>query len=56
METFTYNLCLLITFKDNLEIMIIRMQTNDTLILGDIKFLVKKQVKIDRVEFSMKLV
>ena len=42
MKTFTYNLCLLIIFKDNPEIGIIRMQTNDILILGDTKFLARK--------------
>jgi len=42
METFMYDLCLLITFINNLEIGIIRMQIDDTLILGDIKFLARK--------------
>ena len=54
MKTSTYNLCLLITFKDNLEIGIIEMQIDDTLILGNTKFLAKKQAEIDRVGFSMK--
>ena len=37
-----YNLCLLITFKDNLKIRIIRMQIDDTLILGDTEFLARE--------------
>ena len=42
MKIFTYDLYLLIMFKDNLEIGIIGMQIDDTLILGDIEFLARK--------------
>ena len=54
MKTSTYDSCLLITSINNPKIRIIRMQTNDTLILGDIKFLAKKQAKIDKAGFSTK--
>ena len=53
-KTSTYDPYLLITFKDNLEIKIIRMQINNTLILGYIKFLAKKQVKINKTKFLIK--
>jgi len=56
MKTFTYNLCLLITFKDNPKIEIIKMQIDNILILGDIEFLIKKQVEINKVGFLIKLV
>jgi len=42
MKTFIYNLCLLITSRNNHVLKIIGMQTNDTLILGNAKFLTKK--------------
>ena len=42
MKTFTYNLCLLIMIKDNHALGIIEMQINNTLILRDAKFLMKK--------------
>ena len=54
METSTYDSCLLITSTDNSEIGIIEMQTDDTLILGNTKFLAKKQAEIDKAGFSMK--
>ena len=42
MKIFTYNSCLLVTLKDNHALEIIKMQTNNTLIFGDVKFLIKK--------------
>ena len=41
-KTFTYNPYLLITLKNNYALEIIKMQINNTLILGDAKFLTKK--------------
>ena len=54
-KTFTYNSYLLIILKDNLMLKIIKMQTNNTLIFKDVKFLTKKQMKIDKAGFLIKL-
>jgi len=50
-----YDLYLLIISTNNLKIRIIRMQIDNTLILGDTKFLAKKQAEIDKAGFSTKL-
>ena len=42
METFTYDSYLLIIFKDNFEIGIIKIQINNILILGNMEFLVRE--------------
>ena len=55
MKISTYNLCLLVTIKGNHTLGIIRMQTNNTLIFGDAKFLIKEQTEINKVGFLTKL-
>ena len=42
METFIYNLYLLIMLKDNHMFKIIKIQIDNILIFGDVKFLIKK--------------
>ena len=56
MEIFIYDSCLLVIIKDNHTLGIIRMQINDTLIFRDVKFLMRKQMEINKAEFLTKLI
>ena len=55
-KTFTYNSCLLIMLKDNHVLGIIKMQTNNTLIFRNVKFLIREQMEIDKAKFLTKLI
>ena len=52
---FIYNPYLLITSKDNHALGIIRMQIDNTLIFRNIKFLIKKQIKINKAGFLIEI-
>ncbi|PVH72590.1 hypothetical protein DL98DRAFT_432909, partial [Cadophora sp. DSE1049] len=52
--TLTYNLYLLISTKENSEFGIVKIQTNDTLILGNDSFITKKKKKIAKTKFLTK--
>ncbi|PVH68998.1 hypothetical protein DL98DRAFT_439975, partial [Cadophora sp. DSE1049] len=53
-ETLTYNLYLLISIKKNSEFGIVKIQTDDTFILGDDSFIIKKSKKIAKAGFLTK--
>ncbi|PVH70663.1 hypothetical protein DL98DRAFT_553943 [Cadophora sp. DSE1049] len=53
-ETSTYDLYLLISTKESSEFGIIKMQTNDTLILKDDSFIIKEQKEIAKAGFLIK--